>query len=215
MVISTMTAFSTLCWRSARAGIALLLTCLALLIPWGAAAQAQGRAEVAQFRLDRTADGLLLYANVRFELPQVVEDALLRGVAMHFVAEAEVTRHRWYWSDLKVASAHRHMRLAYQPLTRRWRLNIGSDVITTNSLGMSLSQTFDTLQDALSAMQRISGWRIAESAQMEGEGTHKVQFRFALDLAQLPRPFQIGALGQAEWSISAVANQQIGPEGSR
>lgn len=192
-----------------------MLTCLALLMPGGAAAQAPGRAEVAQLRLDRTADGLLLYASVRFELPQVVEDALLRGVPMHFVAEAEVTRHRWYWSDQKVASAHRHMRLAYLPLTRRWRLNIGNDVITTSSLGMSFSQNFDTLQEALSAMQRISGWRIAEPGQIDGDGTHKVQFRFALDLAQLPRPFQIGALGQAEWSISAGANQQIGPEGSR
>ena len=184
-------------------------------MPWGAGALAQSRAEVAQFRVERTPDGLQLYASVRFELPQVVEDALLRGVPMHFIAEADVTRHRWYWSDLKVASVHRHMRLAYQPLTRRWRLNISNDVITSTSLGMSFNQTFDSLQDALSSLQRISGWRVADPGQLDGDGTYKVQFRFALDLTQLPRPFQIGALGQTEWSIGATASQQLAPEGSR
>ena len=194
----------------------LILACLALLALPGRSALAQGRnADVGQLRLERSGDGLLLYATVRFDLPQVVEDALLRGVPMHFVAEAEVTRYRWYWSDLKVAHAQRHMRLAYQPLTRRWRLNSSADPITASSLGMSLSQSFDSLADALSALQRISGWRIAEPGQVETDVTHKVQFRFALDLTQLPRPFPIGALGQADWSISASANQQIGPEGGR
>ncbi|MCX8518359.1 MAG: DUF4390 domain-containing protein [Rhodoferax sp.] len=30
-----------------------------------------------------------------------------------------------------------------------------------------------------------------------------MDFRFRLDLGQLPRPFQIGAIGQSEWDISA------------
>lgn len=210
-----MTDSSTPCWPGLRAAcLALVCACLAWLVPAGVLAQ--GRApEVSQMRLQRDTDGLMLFANVRFELPQPVEDALLRGVPMHFLAEAEVTRHRWYWSDLKVAQAQRHMRLAYQPLTRRWRLNVSADAITASSLGVSLAQNFDTLSEALSALQRVSGWRIAEAAQLESGVTLKVQFRFALDLTQLPRPFQIGALGQSDWTIVATASQQIGPEGNR
>ena len=192
------------------------MACVLFALTCGGVAQSQsGNAEVTQLRLERSADGLLLYATVRLDLPSAVEDALSRGVPMYFVAEAEITRHRWYWSDRKVATAQRHIRLAYQPLTRRWRLNIGPDVITANSLGVTLNQGFDSLEDAIGALRRFSGWKIAEASLLEPDAIHKVQFRFALDLTQLPRPFQIGAFGQSEWSISATANQQISPEAPR
>ena len=170
-------------------------------------------AEVTQLRLEHQSDGIFLAANVRIELPPPVEDALTKGVPMFFVAEADVVRHRWYWSDKKVASAQRHMRLAYQPLTRRWRLNVASGVITPNSLGLALNLNFETLAEALVSLQRISSWKIADAAQIDRDAIHKVDFRFSLDLTQLPRPFQIGALGESDWNISASASQQIGPEG--
>ncbi len=172
-------------------------------------------AEVSLLRLERAPDGIFLYANVKVELPAAVEDALMKGVPMFFVAQADVVRHRWYWTDRRVASAQRHMRLAYQPLTRRWRLNVASGVITASSVGLALNLNFDSLGDAMSALQRMSGWKIADASQIEADATHKVEFRFELDLAQLPRPFQIGVFGQADWSISATASQQIGPEGSK
>lgn len=157
----------------------------------------------------------MLFANVKIELPPAVEDALLKGVPMFFVAQAEVVRHRWYWTDRKVASAQRHMRLVYQPLTRRWRLNVASGVITPNSLGVALNLNFDSLSDAMAALQRLSGWKIADAGVIETDAVHKVEFRFDLDLGQLPRPFQIGALGQSDWTISTSASQQIGPEGAK
>jgi hypothetical protein len=172
-------------------------------------------AEITQMRLERNSEGILLYANVRVDLPPAVEEALLKGIPMFFVAEADVVRHRWYWSDKVVASVQRHMRLAYQPLTRRWRLNVASGVITANSLGMSLNQSYDSLPDAMAALQRLSGWKLADASVIDPEATHKVEFRFALDLAQMPRPFQIGAFGQSDWSIAAKATQQIGPEVAR
>ena len=46
------------------------------------------RAEVTQLRVERTDEGVLLSATVRFELPPVVEDALAKGIPMFFVAEA-------------------------------------------------------------------------------------------------------------------------------
>lgn len=212
----TMTAFFTRCWRNLWPRLAATLACVLFALSWSGTAQTQGsNAEVTQMRLERSSEGLLLYAAVRFDLPGAVEDALMRGVPMYFVAEAEITRHRWYWSDRKVATAERHIRLAFQPLTRRWRLNIGPDVITANSLGMTLNQSFDSLPDAVAALRRFSGWKVAEANLLDPEATYKVQFRFALDLTQLPRPFQIGAFGQSDWSISATANQQVSPEAAR
>lgn len=209
----TMMAFFTHCWKSARLSLLGLLLGVPLLLMLPAAAQAEpGAAEVTQMRLERTPEGLLLFAGLRVDLPAAVEEALLKGVPMIFVAEAVVVRHRWYWSDKVVANAQRHIRLAYQPLTRRWRLNVSTGPITASTLGMSLNQTFDTLSEAMAAVQRISGWKIADAGVLDLEATHKVEFRFNLDLAQLPRPFQIGAFGHSDWTISASATQQISPE---
>ena len=211
-----MTAFFTHCWQRLRLKLAAALACalLAAALPLPASAQ-ETAAEGVQLRLERSADGVLLFANVKVDLPAVVEDALLKGVPLFFVAQAELTRKRWYWSDKTVASAQRHMRLAYQPLTRRWRLNVASGAITSNSLGLALNLSFETLAEAMAAMQRLSGWKIAEAGAIDPETQHRLEFRFSLDLTQLPRPFQIGALGQSDWNISVSATQQLGPEGAK
>lgn len=186
---------------------------LALLPSPGVHAE-QG-SEVTQLRLERTPDGLVLYANVRLELPAAVQDALTKGIPLVFLAEADVVRHRWYWTDRKIASAQRHMRLAFHPLTQRWRLNVASGPMTPNSLGLALNLNFDSMQEALATMQRIPGWQIADTAQIDADATLKVEFRFGLDMSQLPRPFQIGAFGQSDWKVGVSASEQIGPESSR
>ena len=119
-----MTAFTTLCWRSAALD-ALRLT-LVLLLSWTVtlSALAQSAAEVTQLRLERDGESVLLSAVVQFDLSPTVEEALVKGVPMIFVAEFELYRERWYWTNKKVLAAQRHMRLAYQPLTRRWRLHV-------------------------------------------------------------------------------------------
>jgi hypothetical protein len=205
-----MMAFITHCWKKARFDLAagLLGALLAIALPAGPA-RAETSVEVTQLRLERSQDAVMLTAGLKFELPPVVEEALLKGVAVFFVAEAEIYRERWYWTDKKVASAQRHMRLAFQPLTRRWRMAVSSGLITSNGLGVALNQSFDTLDEALAAVRRLSGWRIAELADIEAGTRHRLEFRFRLDTAQLPRPLQIGALGQSDWTLSATASQRL------
>jgi hypothetical protein len=132
---------------------------------------------------------------------------------MFFVAEAAIYRDRWYWYDKRVTTASRHMRLAYQPLTRRWRLQVSSAPIGQS--GLVLGQVFDTREEALAAVQRIARWRIADAADIDPEQVHYVDFRFRLDVSQLPRPFQIGAVGQSDWNIVAVRNQRLQLDTSR
>jgi hypothetical protein len=192
--------------RSLRAWFALFVLVLAGL-GWGDASAQVHMAEVTQLRAERTDEGVLLSATVRFELPQVVDEALAKGIPMYFVAEAAIFRDRWYWTDKRVSFATRHMRLSYQPLTRRWRLQVSSAPIGNS--GLVLGQMFDTREEALAAVQRISRWRIADAGDVDPDATHNVDFRFRLDVSQLPRPFQIGAVGQAEWIILAVRNQRL------
>lgn len=209
-----MTAFITHCLRNARLDLIGLFACACLAWGYPGTARAEGTTtDVFLLQLERAGDAVLLSATVGFELPAAVEDALLKGVAMIFVAEAEIFRERWYWTNKKVVNAERHMRLAYQPLTRRWRLNVASGRITNAGLGVALNQNFETLPDALAAVQRLARWKIADIAEIDVDQHHIVAFRFRLDVSQLPRPLQIGSLGQTDWDISVATTRPLILEG--
>jgi hypothetical protein len=166
---------------------------------------AQSSAELRSLRVEQAVDGMYVGANIRIELAATVEEALIKGIALTFVAEAQVRRDRWYWYDKNIAQAVRSMRLSYQPLTRRWRLSL-SEGSGDFSSGASLSQSFDQLSEALSAVGRISRWKIADGSEIESDSRHNVDFRFRLDTSQLPRPMQIGITGNADWSIGIQRN---------
>lgn len=185
-------------WRALRAWL------LAVLLSVAGLGQALA-IELTALRTERVDDGIYLSANVQFELPPVVEDALLRGIALIFVTEAEIYRERWYWTDKRIAAATRSLRLAYQPLTRRWRVSQGGE---PGAGLVALAQSYDTLAEALTAVERVARWRIAEAADVDSSN-HTLDFRFRLDLSQLPRPFQIGIAGQREWQISIERSQRL------
>lgn len=184
---------------------------LALLNAPAAAAEA-APPEVGELRLSQSEDGLYLSTTMQFALPALAEDALYKGIPMFFVAETQVMRDRWYWSDREVAATTRYLRLSYQPLTRRWRLNISPTPITNSGLGVSLGQNFDDFGDAMAAVQRISRWKIAEGDALDADAVHTVNFRFRLDMSQLPRPFQIGAVGRSGWNLLVSRSQRVGAE---
>jgi Domain of unknown function (DUF4390) len=165
------------------------LLALALL---AAAPAPAADAELASFELEQSEDGLLLGYAVNFELSRPVEEALAKAVPLHFVAEAEVFRERWYWRDKRVARATRVWRIVYQPLTSLWRVTFGD-----------LSQTYSSRAEALAAVRRAVAWKVAEPGQLEEGERHYVEFSFLLDTTQLPRPMQIGIGGEASWALSA------------
>jgi hypothetical protein len=189
-----------------------VLACLLACWPATAPAQSAKSASVSQLKLEQADDGIYLNAQVQFELPSLVEEVLDKGIAIYFVAEAELYRERWYWTDQKVAQATRHMRLAYQPLTRRWRLNVSPVPITNSGFGVSLNQNFDTLSEALDGVRRVARLRLGDISEIGDEGPHPVSFRFRLDTSQLPRPFQIGVVGLADWNISVERSARLSLE---
>ena len=90
-----------------------------------------------------------------------------------------------------MAESARRWRLAYQPLTRRYRISFGG-----------LSQEYDELGSALSALQRTLRWRIASAEQLRNESVQRVMLNYRLDTAALPRQFQIGITGVSDWNLS-------------
>jgi len=212
----TMMVFSMACWKSApleggshrmRGLLARLLTPFVGLLFFltTAASHADTLVEAAQFRVDRVGDDVTLSAQLRFDLPAAVEDALLKGIPVYFAVEADLLRERWYWTDKKIASAARNMRLAYQPLTGQWRLNVATGATPAGELvaANAPSQTFASLGDAMATVKQFARWRIATLNDTDPSSKYRVEFRFWLDTNQLPRPFQMGVIAQGEWTISA------------
>ena len=160
--------------------------------------------EVRQAELHRTADGLFLSARLLLTPSPAVEDALLKGVPLYFVWQADVLRDRWYWTDKRVATSTRIWRLVYQPLTRRWRLSLSTGLEAAaggTGLQYALHQNFDSLAEALASVGRVSRWKLADAARLDADTDERVVWRFGLDLTLLPRPFQYGMANQPEWVI--------------
>lgn len=203
-------AFITHCLKSAFPSVLarwLLGAWLCLLL---AAPALAAPTQITQLRVERADDGVHLSAVVRFELPAAVEEALLKGVAIFFVIEADIYRDRWYWTDPHVSSAVRTLRLAYQPLTGHWRVNMVPGLIASSSgLRATLNQNYDTLAEALSAIQRTARWKIAEAGDLDPAAAYTLDLNFKLDLSQLPRPFQIGIAGQRDWTIAAQYKDRL------
>lgn len=153
--------------------------------------------QAEEFQLLRSDDGIFLSARLNFELPPSLEDAVNRGMPLSFVLQADVMLERWYWTDKMVSRTERFVRLSYQPLSKRWRVYVSAQPLQTSGLGVSLGQSFDSLAEALQSIQRVSRWRIADPSVIDLSVKQRVEFRFKLDLSQLPQPLQFGVLGGA------------------
>ena len=211
-----MTVFTTHCWKSfqlklngiGRTSLWLRVLCIgvffgaAFVLSAHAQSSANSQVEVTELRLERAEGALLLQSTLRLDLSSTVEDALQKGMPIYFVTEAELMRDRWYWYDKKIGVIARHYRLAYHPLTRMWRLNVSRDAIGAVGLASSLSQTFETLPEALAAIRRTVNWKLADVADLDSDNKYTLIFKFRLDVSQLPRPFQMMVGSQSEWNLA-------------
>ncbi|WP_328700941.1 DUF4390 domain-containing protein [Aquariibacter albus] len=179
--------------------LVLLLSLLLALSPSRAAP------ELGSFELRRPPDeGLLLSYSLRLQLPAAVEDALLKGVPLHFLTEVEVYRERWYWRDERVARQSRAWRLAWQPLVRRYRLSLGG-----------FSQQHDRLDEALAAVLAASRWQVAEAGTLDEGSAYRVEFDFRLDTSRLPRPLQFSVDREDAWELELHHRARLLPRESR
>jgi len=172
-------------------------------------AQANTPVELQALKVERQDSAIYISGTWQFELPTALEDALLKGITLYFVTEVDISQERWYFYSQRVAYAERHVRLFYQPLTRRWRVNVSPQPFNVSGLGMSLGQSYDTAEEAMVAVRRIVQWRIANATDYNPDAKQTININFKLDLKQLPRPLQIGATGQSDWSINFNKTQRL------
>lgn len=184
-----MTVFFTRCSRKFSRLCALALC--ALTLAFGAVAHAEG-IEVRNAALVAGEEGYFLEADFEIALNPTLEDALNKGVPLHFLLEFEVIRPRWYWLNEKVLNNQQQYRLAYNALTRQYRLGLGS-----------LFQNFASLSETLDFLSRVRRRQVLESGTLTKGTTYVAGVRMRLDVSQLPKPFQLNALASRDWNFGS------------
>ena len=169
---------------------ALLLAAFTLLSAIAPGAHAETM-DVRDARLEAQDDGWVLRGEFALELSNRLEEAVNRGVPLYFVVEFELTRPRWYWLDEKAVVASQTYRLSYHALTQSYRLSAGS-----------LYQSFPTLKEALRLLARPRVPVFDRQKVAPGE-SYVAHARMRLDVAQLPKAFQINALTSREWTLES------------
>jgi hypothetical protein len=148
--------------------------------------------EVIDARLIAAEEGAILGADFAFELGPRLAEVVTNGVPLYFVVEFELTRPRWYWFDEKTAAKRLQLRLSYHPLSRHYRLSTGV-----------LQQNYPTLEDALKVLRRVRNWRVVDRSVGLTDANYDAAVRMRLDVALLPKPFQLSAITSRELNLES------------
>ena len=179
-----------------RSGVRAALTAvvaawLALALVFAGAASAQG-IEVRKPTITIEDNAFVLDAQFDITLTPTLEDALNKGVPLYFLLEFDLIRPRWYWFNDRVVSLSQQYRLSFNALTRQYRLGVGN-----------LYQNYATLGEALEVMSRLRRRHEVDPGALRRDTTYVAALRLRLDTSQLPKPFQLSALGSSQWQISS------------
>jgi Domain of unknown function (DUF4390) len=149
--------------------------------------------EVIDARLSAAEEGAILAADFSFELGPRLAEVVTNGVPLYFVVEFELTRPRWYWFDERTAAKRLQLRLSYHPLSRQYRLSTGV-----------LQQNYPTLEDALKVLRRVRNWLVVDRSIGLAEANYEAAVRMRLDVALLPKPFQLSAMTSRELNLESA-----------
>lgn len=192
-----MTASITRCCRNStlpadRSSGWLRALLFALLLVVHTPCSAAGGVVMRDIRLDYAEEGYQLSTDIGVTLSPRLAEAVTRGVALYFVLEFEISRPRWYWLDEQVIERVQTYRLSYHALTRQYRVSKGA-----------LHQSFDSLDDALHLIGRLQNWPVVENGLLKAGDSYVASLRLRLDVTQLPKPFQLSAMSNRDWTLES------------
>jgi uncharacterized protein DUF4390 len=167
----------------------LLILTLSLLVTAAANADTID-VKSAELRLED--DEYVLNAQFDVAINPTLEEALQNGVSLYFVLEFDLGRPRWYWVDEKLVQMSIPYRVSYSPLTRQYRVASGL-----------LGQQFNSLSEVEHLLSRVVSRPVIGKEALINGVRYEAAIRLRLDVAQLPKPFQINALASRDWSLQS------------
>jgi hypothetical protein len=173
--------------------VAVVWTALALFLSFVAAEPAfADPIAVQRASLQADGSGWSIDARFEFDLNSSLEDAVNKGVPLYFTTDFNLSRPRWYWFDEEPVNVSQSIRLSFQPLTREYRVSTG---------GLQLG--FGSLSEALDVIKHVTSWHVIDRNQVKAGETYIASVRMQLDIALMPKPFQIDAVNNRDWSLSS------------
>jgi hypothetical protein len=148
--------------------------------------------EILDARLAATEEGVVLAADFAFDLNPRLAETVANGVPLYFVVDFELTRPRWWWFDEKAVAKRIQLRLSYHALSRHYRLSTGV-----------LQQNYATLEEALNVLRRMRNWLVVDRNVALEDASYEAALRMRLDVALLPKPFQLSALTSRELKLES------------
>ena len=169
-------------------------------------------------------DGYQLSAGYDISLNFVVQQALSRAIPLYFVGEFSLTRSRWdwldnaqqalsrrikgyfvdeptpthwSWLDAEIFKGEQIFKLSYNMLTRRYRISRGG-----------LYQNYASLEEALNMLARQSSEAIPPEL-IKKDGKYMAAARLRLDITQLPKPLQVNALTDSDWTLDSAWHRWV------
>ncbi|KMY86677.1 putative proline rich signal peptide protein [Candidatus Paraburkholderia calva] len=158
--------------------------------PAGAAHAETISVQRASLQADNT--GWSLDAHFDFDLNSSLEEAVNRSVPLYFSLDFTLSRPRWYWFDEEPVNVSQSLRLSYQPLTNEYRVSTGG-----------LQLRFASLNEAMAVIKHITSWHVIDRNQVHPGETYDASVRLQLDIALMPKPFQIDAVNNRDWNLSS------------
>jgi len=187
------TDFSTLCCVKPESDSipGWLLACLFALL-FAPSLHAADGASVKYAEIRATHEGYELDAQFVLNPNRTLEDALQKGIALHFVAEAEITSPRNWWLDENIGEATRHMRIYHNLLLRRYVVDAGY-----------VTKTAAALDEALAILGHLESWQVLERGALKPGQRYEARVRLRLDTSKLPKPLQIGVVSGGKWELES------------
>jgi hypothetical protein len=152
-----------------------------------------------QLTPNTASDAWDLQAHFTVNVPANVSE-LAKSAPLYFVFDWAVKQSRWYWYDERLAKGRLYWRLSHNALTQKWRVS------TANSSAMSEARfalTFNTLQEALVSLRHIRRDGIVKANYLYPNETYDVSARLYLDTSLLPKPFQLNAMRDTDWTLDS------------
>ena len=125
----------------------------------------RAHAAVVERELRAEEDGYFLNAEFEFTLNPTLDEALQKGVPLYFLLEFEIQRPRWYWLDEKVLSSSVQYRIAWNALTRQYRVSSGL-----------FGQTLYTLEEVERFLSRVTSRPVARRDQLQRGARYDAAF---------------------------------------
>ncbi len=164
-----------------------------LSIGFGVAPSAHADITTQYATMTRQSDGVYaLNADFRLSMPQQLQDAINHGTPVSFQVEFNINRPRWYWSNENLISTSREQRISFNSLTREYRVTSGAN-----------QYRYNTLNEALLNVSRVSQWRVLWSNQYDAGEPLEGSVRIYLNTTKLPRTYQLNSLTNQGWGLNS------------